>query len=329
MRRRQVVLAICCALASLARPAVAQGRKPRRIGMLLPFAQDDGETPYRILAFEEGLGDYGWVNGETLEILYRSAPQRDKQLAFARELVEARCEVLIAAANTALDALLAATQTLPIIFVHVGDPVATGRLKDLARPGGNFSGFVNFEYSMLQKQVQLMMSVAPQTQRIAVLFNPETLGRGVAPTMAAAMTAADALGLSVMEVKVRDAGELEDAFAALAMEANVSLFVVPDVFAAANRKAIVELAALRKIPTLYFSAYFVEAGGLMSYGVEPRDLYRRSAAYVDKCLRGAVVGDLPVQFPVSFELAVNLKAAENLGLTVPAAILAQAERVYD
>ena len=309
--------------------AFAQVGKLRRIGMLLPFAQDDGETPYRILAFEEGLGAFGWVNGETVEILYRSAPQRERQLGLARELVAAECEVIVAAANTALDALLSATQTVPIIFVHVGDPVATGRLKDPARPGGNFSGFVNFEYSMLQKQVQLLMAVAPRTRRIAVLFNPETFGRGVAPTLAAARASADMLGLGLIEAPVHEAGELETVFAALAQEPHLGLFVVPDVFAAVNRKVIVELAAQRRIPAMYFGACFVETGGLISYGVESRDLYRRCAAYVDKCLRGAVVGDLPVQFPVSFELAVNLKAAENLGLTMPAAILAQAERVFD
>ena len=332
--RRRALLAGAAALAigaQLAQPsqAGAQSAKLRRIGVLLPFAEDDTETPYRILAFEEGLAAFGWINNETIEVLYRSATQRDGQRTLARALVAANCEVLLAVTNTALDALVEATQSVPIIFVHVGDPVATGRLTSLARPGGNFSGFVNFEYSMLQKQVQIIMAVAPQTKRIAILFNPQTLARGVEPTMAAARTAADVLGLELEEVKVQDVAGLEPAFAALAATSGVALFVVPDVFAASNRKAIVGLAAGHKIPTLYFGAYFVADGGLISYGVEPRDLYRRSAAYIDKCLHGAKVGDLPVQFPVTFELAVNLKAAENLGLTFPAAILAQAERVYD
>ncbi len=331
MRRRAFLAgsAALLALDALGRPARAQAGSLRRIGMLLPFAQDDTETAYRILAFEEGLGAYGWVQGETIDILYRSAPQRDRLQAYARELVEAGCEVLVAATNTSLDALLAQTQTLPIIFVHVGDPVATGRLKDMARPGGNFTGFVNFEYSMLQKQVQLIMAVAPLTRRIAVLMNPDTLGRGVAPTLKAAKAAADKLGLELADATVQGVDKLDEKFAALAAQPGGSLFVVPDVFAASNRKAIVERAARHKIPTMYFGAYFVVDGGLISYGVEPRDLYRRSAAYVDKILKGATVGELPVQFPVRFEMAINLKTADSLGLTIPPTVLAQAEQVID
>ena len=309
--------------------AASQDRKLRRIGMLLPFAADDAETTYRILAFEEGLSEHGWLKGETIDLLYRSAPQRGQLEADARALVAAGCEVLVAATNLALDAALAATQDLPIIFVHVSDPAATGRLKDLARPGGNFSGFVDFEYSVLQKQAQLVLAVAPHTARMAVLINPDTLGGEIAPALSVAQSAAATLGLEMADATARSIEELDAKLSALGARPGGSLFVPSDVFAASNLKAIVALASKYRVPAIYFGAYFVAGGGLMSYGAEPHDLYRRSAAYVDKCLKGVSAGELPVQFPLRFEMAVNLKAADDLRLTIPANVLAQAEQVFD
>lgn len=329
MRRRSFASALAALLAAGTLPLHAQARKLRRIGLLFPFASDDSETPYRILAFEEGLGKLGWVRDETIEIMFRTAQSREQLKIYAKEMVDAGCEVLVGATNTALDALIAQTTTIPIVFVQLGDPVATGRLNNLARPGGNFTGFVSFEFSMLQKQVQIILAVAPKTKRIAILLNPDTLGRGVLPTMTAARIAADAMHLELVDATVHGVAELDGVFERLAGAAATSLIVVPDVFSASNRKAIVERATKFQVPTMYFGAYFVADGGLISYGIEPRDLYRRSASYVDKILNGANPGELPVQFPVRFEMAINLKAAENLGLTLPSAILAQAEQVFD
>ncbi len=328
MKRRDFLLGTG-AVALLPPRAKSQSARIKRIGALFPYAPNDRDMPRRIAAVENGLAELGWVNGRNVEIIYRTTNDPAQLRAYAKELVALNPDVLFAGTGPPLNVLSEETSSIPIVFAHVSDPVRTGRVKDLARPGGNVTGFVNYEYSVFGSQLQLLRDIAPQSRRVGVMYNPVTLGtRGGQETMQALASSATPLGLDVFELQVRDDAEVEMAIASLGQPGS-ALYVVSDVFTVGHRSLIIAKAAQHRVPAVYPFRYFVQDGGLVSYGVEPFDLYRRSSSYLDRVLKGERPADLPIQLPTKFEMAVNLKTASTLGLTVPLALVGRADEVIE
>ncbi len=326
MRRRDLLLLLGGAV--VLRPLAASAQKPdrvRRVGVAITKA---AETAARIAAFEDALRALGWREDGGLRIDYReSVADRERMRSAATEIVALNPEVILAQSTPLTDELLRLTRTVPVVFVHVSDPVGAGFVASLARPGGNVTGFTDIEASLGSKWPQLLKEVAPAVRRAALLFNPDTApGRGIVffdPFKAAA----PALGLTAVPAAVHDLHEIEAAIAALAPEGG--LVVTPESFTGRYSAEIIALAERFRVPAVYPYRTYVARGGLMSYGVDSVDLYRRAAVYVDKILKGAKPADLPVQQPTRFELVINLKTASALGLTVPQALLARADEVIE
>jgi putative tryptophan/tyrosine transport system substrate-binding protein len=330
MRRRQFIL-LCCA-ATITRPRAARAQKPdrvRRIGVLMAFAPDDAEGLRRARVFSQVLRGFGWVDGQNAQIDYRW-PDGDigKIRAIAKELVGSRPDVLVVSGTAQVAALQEATRTIPIVFIATGDPVGQGIVQSLARPGGNATGFAIFEPSMGGKWVELLKEVVPGLRRLAVIFNPDTAPSGTSYLNSVETTAA-LFSVAATGVPVHDTGDIERVVRSLAREPGSGLIVLPDAFTLSHRKQMIELAAQYRLPTTYTIHDFTPDGGLLSYSVEPLDLYHRAGSYVDRILRGANPADLPVQEPTKFELVINLKTAKALGLTVPASLLARADEVIE
>jgi putative ABC transport system substrate-binding protein len=306
-----------------------QGERMRRIGVLMPFAADDAETQTRMGAFLQALALSGWTIGRNVRIDIRWAgfdPERMRQ--YAAELVALAPDVILAHANAAVEALRQATRTVPIVFPVAGDPVATGFVDSMARPGGNITGFMGFEFALSGKWLELLKQVAPDVTRAAVLRDP-TMGTGTSQ-FAAIQAVAPSLRVDVKPVNARgEAGEVERAIASFAREPNGGLIATAGAGPSLHRELIVTLAARHKLPAVYFERTFVAAGGLVSYGPDPIDQYRQAAGYVDRILRGEKPADLPVQAPTKYELVINLKTAKALGLEVPPTVLARADEVIE
>ena len=288
----------------------------RRIGVLLPAAADDPEFQARVAAFLQGLELLGWTIGRNVRIDTRWATADAAEIRrHAAELVALAPDVILASGASTVGPLLQATRTVPIVFPVVADPVGAGFVDSLARPGGNATGFMAFEYSMAGKWLELLKQIAPGVTRVAVLRDPAiTAGIG---QFAAIQAVAPSLRVEVNPINVRDAGEIERAVAAFARSRNGGLIVTASALAAVHRDLIVTLAARHKLPAVYSRRYFVTAGGLISYGPDLIDQYRRAAGYVDRILKGEKPADLPVQAPTKYELVINLKTAKALGLDVP------------
>jgi putative ABC transport system substrate-binding protein len=325
MRRRAFIAGLGSAVAwSLA--AWAQKSGVRRIGALLSLPADDPESVARVTAFVQGLQELGWTVGRNVQIDYRFvAGEVDRYRRYAADLVALAPDVLLAADSPSLAALQQATRTLPIVFTSVIDPVGGGYIASLARPGGNTTGFAGHEYSLSAKQVELLKQIAPHVTRIAVLRDP-TLPIGIGQ-FAAIQSAAPLFGLEVSPLDMRDAGEIERAITAFALRPNGGLIVTSGAFGSLHRKLILTLATKHQLPALYPFPYFVIDGGLVSFGQDINDNYRRAASYVDRILKGERPADLPVQAPIKIELAVNMKTAKALGLTIPETLLATADEV--
>jgi putative ABC transport system substrate-binding protein len=329
MTRRELIALIGGAAAGW--PLAARAQQPdrmRRVGVLMPTGQDDAEGRARVAAFVSGLREVGLTEGRNVKLDYRWGDNNLERLRTqASELIALAPEVLVTGSSPPLAALHRARTTIPIVFVLVSDPVGQGFVESLARPGGNITGFTNFEFSMIGKWVELLKATAPGTRRIAVLFNPET-----APyTQRYLQPFEEAARLSAAEpvtAPVRSDSEIEDAIAALAQAAG-GLIVMSDPFTASHRKTIVSLATRHRVPAVYPFRFFAAEGGLMSYGADVPDLFRRSASYVDRILNGAKPRDLPVQQPTKFELVVNLKTAKALGFEMPDKLLAIADEVIE
>jgi putative ABC transport system substrate-binding protein len=300
----------------------------RRIGVLLPAASDDAVFQARLAAFHQALALSGWTIGRNVRIDTRWATTDAAEIRrHAAELAALAPDVILAHGASTVAPLLRATRTVPIVFPVVGDPVAAGFVDSLARPGGNATGFMLYEYSLAGKWLELLKEIAPGVTRVAVLRDA-TQGGGTS-MFAAIQTAAPSLRVEVTPVNMRDVGEIERAVAAFARSSNGGLIVTPSGRALSHRDLIVALAARHKLPAVYFDRAFVAAGGLISYGTDYLDQYRRAAGYVDRILKGEKPADLPVQAPTKYELVINLKTAKALGLAVPPTLLARADEVIE
>jgi putative ABC transport system substrate-binding protein len=329
MRRRKFIALAGGAAAAwpLAARAQQAGRM-RRIGVLAGVAADDPEWQARTAAFLEGLQKLGWTVGRNMQIEYRwSAGSAGDLHRYAAELVALAPEVIFAAGGTSLGAALQVTRTIPIVFAVVPDPVGSGFVDSLARPGGNATGFMQFEYTLSAKWPELLKEVAPGVTRAAVLWDP-AIAPGIGQ-FAVIQALAPSVGVDVTPVNVRDTTEIERAVAEFARLPNGGLIVTASALAVVHRDLIVALAAKHKLPVVYFQSQFVARGGLMSYGSDWVDQYRRAAGYVDRILRGEKPADLPVQAPTKYQLAINLKTAKALGLTISPALLARADEVIE
>jgi putative tryptophan/tyrosine transport system substrate-binding protein len=298
----------------------------RRIGVLMNVAADNPRGQASVAAFQQVLQQLGWSDGRNVRIDTRwGANDIDLDRKYAAELVALAPDVILASSTPSVTALQHVTRTLPIVFVHVSDPVGAGVVDTLARPGGNTTGFMNFEYSLSGKWLELLKQIAPSVTRVAILrdpANPAGIGQ-----FSSIQAAAQSLGVEVRPLTARDAAEIERAVAAFARLANGGLIVTPSAGNAVHRELITTLAARYKLPTIYSDRLNVTEGGLISYGPDRVDEFRRAAGYVDRILKGEKPADLPVQAPTKFELVINLKTAKALGFTIPTTLLATADEV--
>jgi len=329
MRRREFISLLGGAAAAW--PLATRAQQPdrvRRIGVLMNLASDDAIGQARIAAFLQGLQQLGWTDGRNVRIETRwGASDADRIRKYAAELVTLAPDVILAAGTPTLGPLLQATRAVPIVFVHVPDPVGAGFVDSLARPGGNATGFTLLEYATSAKWLELLKEIAPRVTRAAVIRDPAiTAGIG---QWGAIQTAAPSFGVEVSPLNLRDAGEIERDVAAFARSSNAGLIVTASTLAVVHRDLIVTLAARHKLPAVYVARFFVMAGGLISYGPDFLDEHRRAAGYVDRILKGEKPADLPVQAPTKYELVINLKTAKSLGLDVPATVLARADEVIE
>ncbi|MGA8885770.1 MAG: ABC transporter substrate-binding protein [Pseudolabrys sp.] len=306
-----------------------QSDRVRRIGVLVAATADDGDYQARIAAFQQGLQQLGWSDGRNVHIDTRWATTKPDDIRrHAAELAALAPDVILAGTGTATVApLLQATRTVPIVFAVVIDPVGAGFVDSLARPGGNATGFTVFEYGMSGKWLELLKQIAPAVTRAAVFRDP-TIASGIGQ-FAAVQAVAPSLGVDLSAVDVRDAGEIERAVTAFARSSNDGLIVTASALATRHRDLIIALAARLRLPAVYPYRFFVTIGGLISYGPDFVDQYRQAAGYVDRILKGEKPAELPVQAATKYELAINLKTAKALGLTVPPAVLARAGEVIE
>jgi putative tryptophan/tyrosine transport system substrate-binding protein len=331
MRRRNFVNAVAGAAMfwPLAASAQQTSTRVRQIAVLLRVAKDDPDAQRDLQAFREGLEALGWLPGNTILIQYRYASADPVQMdAYAAELVGLPAGVILAGGSLAVAALRKATQTIPIVFVRVADPLSQGFVASLARPGGNVTGFASLEYTLSGKWLELLKTIAPRISRVALMFNPTTAPYGPG-FLDSFETAAKPFAVEPSGALLRDPAEIEGAMSALGQGEDGGLIVLPDAFTDVYRDQIIRLAARYRVPTVYGYRYFTEAGGLISYGVNSADIFRRAAIYVDRILKGEKLADLPVQRPITFELTINLKAAKALGLDVPVHLQQLADEVIE
>jgi putative ABC transport system substrate-binding protein len=328
MRRREFITLIGGAVTWPLAAFAQQSERMRRIGVLTGADADDLDMHARIEAFEDGLKQIGWTNGQNVRIDVRaSLGDADRLRRYAEELVALATDVILATGATAVAPLLKATRNVPVVFAGVVDPVGAGFVDSLAKPGGNVTGFVSFEYGLSVKWLELLKDIAPRVTRVAVIRDPEiSAGTG---QFGAIQGAASSFGLELIAVSPREAGEVERAITAFARTPNGGLITTSSALAVAHRDLIVGLAAKHKLPAVYYRRAYPASGGLISYGPDYIDLYRRAAGYVDRILKGEKPAELPVQAPSKYELVVNLKTAKALGLTIPPAVLARADEVIE
>ena len=330
MKRRNFIKVFVGGAAAAACPLAAraqQGERVRRVGVLMPFTAGDREAEARKVVFEQSLQQLGWTVGRDLQIDYHLAGGgADSVRRHAAELVALAPDVIMTIGSVTIGPVQQTTRTIPIVFVNVADPVGAGFVQSLARPGGNTTGFTNFEYSMSGKWVELLKQIAPRVTRAAVLRDP-TGAAGVGQ-FSAIQSVAQSLGVELTPFSVRDVGEIERGVAAFARSGNGGLIVTAG-GTAFRRDLIIGLASRHKLPAVYPFRYYAKDGGLISYGPDTLDPTRRAAVYVDRILKGEKPADLPVQAPTKYELVINLKTAKSLGLTVPPTLLANADEVIE
>jgi putative tryptophan/tyrosine transport system substrate-binding protein len=306
-----------------------QGERAWRIGALMGYAESDREAQTDLTAFREGLQKLGWAEGRNIRIETRWAPPEnaDFRELFARELVELKPDLILSHTTPTTAALLRETHSIPIIFANVSDPVGSGFVASLSRPGGNVTGFTTIENSMGGKWLELLKEISPHVNRVAFLFNPET-ATYAEYYLNLFKTAGTSFGVDATPAPVRDKSEIETVMATLAGRPD-GLVVMPDSFLIAHRAEITSLAASYHVPAVYPFRFFAEVGGLLAYGVDLSDNFGRAALYADCILKGDKPGKLPVQGPTKFEFVINLKTAKALGLDVPATLLARADEVIE
>ena len=329
MKRREFITLLGGAAAAWPMAARAQqSRQMRRVAALMPYTANDPQSQNRNAAFLQGLQQLGWTVGQNLQIDYRwSEGNEDDTRKYAAELVALAPDVIFTAGSAAVGPLRRATRTVPIVFALVPDPVGSGFVDSLARPGGNITGFTQFEYGIGAKWLEVLKEIAPSTTRAAVIRDPAiTAGIG---QWGAIQSVSPSVAIEVSPVNLVDAGEIERGLTAFARSPNGGLIVTGSALAVVHRELIVALAARLRLPTVYYERYFAAAGGLVSYGSNNVEQFRLAAAYVDRILKGARPADLPVQAATKYELVVNLKTAKALGLEVPATLLARADEVIE
>jgi putative ABC transport system substrate-binding protein len=328
MKRREFITLLGGAAAAW--PLAAHGQQTervRRIGVLSGLA-DDTEGRFRVTTFQQKLRELGWTEGHNIHIERRwAAGDVDRMHTYAAELVAMKPDAILAITTAALVPLRKATSSIPIVFVNVGDPAESGFVESLARPGGNITGITTFVSSIGGKWLELLKEVVPRVVRVLVILNRDNpTAHGLLRIIEAS---APSFGIKVTQVSVHTGNEIEIGIENFARQPDIALLVLPDPATVVNRERIVALAAQHRIPAVYPFGYFVDSGGLMSYGTVPADQYRQAALYVDRILKGANPAELPVQQPAKFELVVNLKTAKALGLTIPESFLLRAPDIQD
>jgi putative ABC transport system substrate-binding protein len=326
MRRRDFISLLGGAAAWPLAARAQERDRMRRVGILMGLPEGDAEGRARLVAVRQVLQEAGWREGHNLLIDERWAGGEEERVkAFAKELVELQPDVIIAHSTPVLTALMQNTNMISIVFVQVSDPVSLGFVQSFAKPGANITGFTNYEYSTITgKWLELLKEIIPSITRCGLIFNPDTTPYHI---LAAFNDAAPPF--AVTPLPLRDADKIESTIDAFARQPNSGLIVVPDIFTGTHRKLITELAVRYRLPTIYPFRFFATAGGLVSYGIEPRDLYRRAASYVNRILKGEKPADLPVQTPTKYELVVNLRTAKAIGLTIPESFLVRADEVIE
>jgi putative tryptophan/tyrosine transport system substrate-binding protein len=332
LKRREFITLVGGAAAAW--PIAARAQQPermRRIGVLMGYPESDSDGQAFVAAFRDGLQKLGWTEGSNTRIDARWVTPADTESMqrFAKELVALQPDLILASTTPTTAAVLQQTRTIPIVFAAVADPIGSGFVASFPRPGGNVTGFNVSEPTQAGKWVELLKEIAPRVARVAMLFNPASAPYyeyWLNPFKAAAASFA----VEAIAAPVRDRSELDSVFAAQAREPNGGLIVMPDSFPIAHRVEITSLAARYRLPTVYpYPSLFAEVGGLLSYGVDMTDNFRRAATYADRILKGAKPSELPVQAPVKFELVINLKSAKALGLTIPESFLLRADKVIE
>jgi putative ABC transport system substrate-binding protein len=328
MQRREFITLLSGAAIAWPLTARAQPERLRRIVVLMSTAADDPDTQARMTAFLQGLQQLGWTDGRNVQINTRwDASDPDRIRRYLAEMGALAPDIIIATGAATLGPLLQATRTVPVVFVVVPDPVGSGFVESLSRPGGNATGFTQFEYSLSGKWLELLKQIAPGVTRAAVLRDP-AMPDGIGQ-FAVIQSVAPSVGMEVSSVNIRDAGEIERVVTAFARSSNGGLVVTSSAFAATHRDLIITLAARHRLPAVYYRRLFTTSGGLISYGPDFIDQFRHAASYVDRILKGEKPADLPVQAPTKYELVINLKTAKALGLTVPPTLLARADEVIE
>jgi putative tryptophan/tyrosine transport system substrate-binding protein len=329
MRRRIFIAGLAATTAAW--PVAVRAQEPervRRIGVLVPLATDDPEARTRLTTFQQALQGLGWTDGRNVHIDTRfAAGNAADTRKYAAELAALAPDVILAVGSAGLPPVLQATRTVPIVFVVVPDPVGSGFVHSLSRPGGNATGFMMFEYNLCGKWLELLKEIAPGVTRAAVLRDP-TLPAGIGQ-FAVIQSVAPSVGVDVIPVNLGDAAEIEREVVAFAQSANGGLISTASALSAVHRDLIITLAAQHKLPAVYQERNYVAAGGLISYGPNFLDQFRRAAGYVDRILKGEKPADLPVQAPTKYELVINLKTAKALGLTIPSSVLSRADEVIE
>lgn len=330
MRRREFILLLGSTAAAWPRATHAQSKSKsmRRVAALMPYSANDPQSQNRNAAFLQALQQLGWIVGQNVEIDYRwSSGNEDDTRKYAAELVALAPDVIFTAGSAAIEPLRRVTRTVPIVFALVPDPVGAGFVNSLARPGGNITGFTQFDYSIATKWLALLKEIAPNTTRAAVLRDPAvTAGIGQWATI---QSVSSSVGIEVSPISLVDAGEMENALVAFARSPNAGLIVTGSALTIVRRELIIALAARHRLPAIYYDRYFVSAGGLISYGSNNTEEFRLAAGYVDRILKGEKPADLPVQTATKYELVINLKTAKALGLDVPPSVLARADEVVE
>jgi putative tryptophan/tyrosine transport system substrate-binding protein len=331
MRRREFIALMGGAAAT--RPLAARAQQPdrmRRIGVLMANDESDPEGKAWLSGFTQGLADLGWTDGRNVRMDVRwGAGNVDRTRMFAKELVDLQPETILAGTTPATAALQRETRTIPIVFASVSDPVGDGFVAGLPRPGGNITGFITMEAAMAGKWVELLTEIAPGVKRVATMFNPDTAPGGGSYFLPSFEAAARSLKVAPIAAPVHSDAEIETVITSLSREPRGGLVVMADAFMEVHRGPIILLAARNNVPAVYYYTVFARDGGLLSYGADRVDMFRRSASYVDRILRGAKPAELPVQLPVKFELIVNLKAAKAIGLAIPESFLLRADEVIE
>ena len=330
MKRREFITLLGAGAVAWPMAARAQqGERMWRIGMLLPFVESDADSQVRIKVFEQTLQQLGWTAGRNVRVDVGWGHDEESRQRLATQLVTLRPDLILSQSTSSTAALLRQAGDIPIVFVQVTDPVGSGFVSSIPRPGGNVTGFITMEQTVAGKWLELLKEIAPRVNRVAILFNPATAASYADIYLNSFKAAAAALAVQAIVAPVRGTSELEPVIAAQAHEPNGGLIVMPDPFMVAHRAVVTSLLARYRLPTISAYRFYTELGALLSYGNDVTDSFRRAASYADRILKGEKPADLPVQAPVKFELAINTKTAKELGLTIPPGVMAIADEVIE